>query len=114
MPFINTKTNIVLCLSQKTKIKDQFGAMIGILPGKSEQWLMVGFDDKPHSLFFGGSEDPAAIVEVKVYGTIPNDRYDELTQKITNIISTNTGIGADRIYVKYSEVEHWGWSGSNF
>lgn len=115
MPFINTKTNISLSKETKVKIKKEFGKLISLFPGKSEDWLMVGFDDKEGNLFFQGSDAPCAMVEVKVYGSLPSSSLlNDFTSKATAILTKTTAIPSDRIYIKYEGIENWGWSGSNF
>ena len=42
MPYIDLKTNAAVSDAQKTALKSALGQAITLLPGKSEQWLMVG------------------------------------------------------------------------
>lgn len=51
MPFINTKTNIKISNEKEIAIKERLGQAIAVIPGKSESWLMVGFEDE-YSLYF--------------------------------------------------------------
>jgi len=37
-----------------------------------------------------------------------------MTADVCTLLAKETGISPDRIYVKYEEVFHWGWNGSNF
>ena len=53
MPFIHTRTNISLSRKQKETVKKDLGEAISLIPGKSEQWLMVGFEDSC-PLYFAG------------------------------------------------------------
>lgn len=113
MPYINTKTNLPLALQEEQAIKTQLGQAIEILPGKSEAWLMVGFQPE-QALWFQGTDEPAALVEVAVYGGAPADAYDQLTARITDILCAYLPLQPGRVYVKYAETEFWGWNGSNF
>ena len=74
---------------------------------------MLGFEGDC-GLWFKGSDAPAAIAEVKLYGRASSSAYNALTGKLTEIISDVLGVPAGRIYVKYEEVEYWGLGGSNF
>ena len=112
MPFINTKTNVSISKEQETAHKTEFGKAISLI-GKSEAWLMLSFEGGS-SLWFKGSDAPAAIAEVKLYGRASSSAYNALTGKLTEIISNILGVPAGRIYVKYEEVENWGLGGSNF
>lgn len=114
MPFINSKVTVTLDQAKKENIKAQLGKAIELLPGKSENWLMVGFEDN-YDLYFQGNQDEAtAFVEVKLFGKASSQSYNALTAKISEIYTEELGIPASRIYVTYREVDNWGWNGSNF
>lgn len=114
MPFINSKVTVKMNREKREQVKKRLGEAITLVPGKSENWLMVGFEDE-YDLYFKGNQDaPAAFVEVKIYGGASGDVFDKLTGAVCQIFSEELGIPSDRIYVKYEEVEHWGWNSSNF
>lgn len=112
MPFINTKTNIAISKEKEETIKTKFGKAISII-GKSESWLMVNFEDNSKIYFKGDNSYPIAFVEVDLYGKASSNSYNSLTNEITSILNDELGIEPDKVYVKYSEVENWGWNGSN-
>lgn len=114
MPFINSKVNVPLSEEDKELLKAKLGQAISLIPGKSESWLMVGFEDN-YSLYFKGKNNTKlAFVEVKIFGHASGRDYDHLTAEICKIYKEVLGIAQDKIYVKYEEVEHWGWNGANF
>ena len=41
MPCIQIKTNLEIKAPQEQEIKSQLGHAISLIPGKSEQWLMI-------------------------------------------------------------------------
>lgn len=113
MPFINSITSIPLSPETKELVKTRLGASMPLI-NKSETWLMVGFADN-NSLYFKGNQDaPTAIITVSLFGAAQKDQYQELTREITSIFQEEAGIPSDRIYVKYEEVDHWGFNGTNF
>ena len=112
MPFINTKTNVAISKQKKIAIKQKLGQAISLIPGKSENWLMVGFEPECSLYFRGSDNEKIAFVEVKIYGGATKSAYDKLTSKITDILGEELGI--EQVYVKYEEVEVWGFNGSNF
>ena len=114
MPYISTKTNVKLTDDKCESIKKKLGKAIELIPGKSESWLMVSFDDEGKLYFKGKSDRPLAFVEVKLLGKASRDAYNNLTREITNILNEELGIQPDGIYVKYEEVSNWGWNGSSF
>ncbi|MDE6764013.1 MAG: hypothetical protein K2J73_10105 [Oscillospiraceae bacterium] len=113
MPFINVKTNVNVTNEKTADIKSALGTAITAIPGKSEGWLMVGVEGD-YTLYFKGTDAPAAMVEVQIYGSPSGNAMSELTNRITGILSESLGISSDRIYVSYMCTENWGWNGSNF
>ena len=91
MPFINSKISVAITDAQEQEIKTRLGQAIKTIPGKSESWLMVGFEPEYRLYFRGSNDEPTAMVEVSVYGIAP-----------------------DHVYVKYQAVANWGWNGDNF
>lgn len=111
MPYIHVKTNTDASANAES-IKSKLGDAIRTIPGKSEQWLMVELT--PHaSLWFQGSSDPAAMVEVQLFGNAPSSAYESLTSKISSILSSELSIPQDRIYVSFFPTSDWGWNGRN-
>lgn len=116
MPFINSKVTVKISPEKEEVIKQKLGQAISIIPGKSESWLMVGFDDE-YTLYFKGAKcEKAAFVEVKIYGSsiTGSMAYDEMTAVICKIYEDELGIPAANVYVTYQEIEDWGWNGKNF
>ena len=113
MPFINVKTNVSASADLQETIKTQLGEAITAIPGKSEAWLMGGIQPD-YALWFKGESSPAAMVEVSIFGGASPSDYNRLTEMITAILNSSLEIPPNRIYVKYSETENWGWNGSDF
>ena len=99
MPYISTKTNIELAKEKRDALAAKYGKIISLVPGKTERWLMLSFDDKATMYFGGKSDEPMAYIELSLF---------------CDAVSAETGIAPANIYVKYEEAEHWGWNGSNF
>ena len=66
MPFINVMTNSEI--KDKDALKAELGNDITAIPGKSEAWLMVKFEDKA-DMYFKGSNEPCAMFEIAVFGS---------------------------------------------
>lgn len=113
MPFINVKTNVSVPDDKAEAIKSQLGQAITAIPGKSEGWLMVGIEPD-YKLWFKGTDAPAAMTAVNIFGSASSSALSKLTGLITDILSSQLGIPSDRIYVSYGCTENWGWNGSNF
>ncbi|MDF2567302.1 MAG: hypothetical protein K0R90_758 [Oscillospiraceae bacterium] len=114
MPFIGTKVNIKISKEQQDVIKTKLGEAISLIPGKSENWLMLSFEDECSLYFKGENESPIAFVEVKLFGKASSSTYNKLTAQITDILHQELHISPDHLYVKYEEAEYWGFNGNNF
>ncbi|ADU28215.1 phenylpyruvate tautomerase MIF-related protein [Ethanoligenens harbinense] len=114
MPCIQTKTTVKLTSAQEDLLKVKFGKAIELLPGKSENWLMLTFEGNCHMYFKGRSEPDMAFVEVKLFGKASRQDYSKLTHELTSILHRELDINPSQIYIKYEEVSHWGWNGNNF
>ncbi len=112
MPFINTYTNVEINADRELSIKSKLGNAIQLL-GKSESWLMLGFEDKC-SMYFKGESDPTAFVDISVFGKSTDEQCEKMTKEVCRILGEELLIPADRIYVKYSGTSQWGWNNMNF
>ena len=112
MPLITTKVSNEITKEKEVSLKAQFGKAIELI-GKSENWLMIDFQDNSR-LYFKGSDEDCAMIEVDLFGRATDSGYDALTEKLTEIVESELGIDRGRIYVKYNEISHWGYSGFNF
>lgn len=108
MPHINIKTNKEITKEKEILIKEKLGEAISII-GKNESWLMIEFNSKC-TMYFGGSDDDCAYIEVKIFGS---RTYDEFTRVLTDLISNELNISSDHIYIGYFETNNWGFNGSN-
>ena len=98
MPFINSKISTSVSAEQEQALKTRLGQAISIVPGKSENWLMLGFEPNYNVSVFG-DEDAAA--------------FSALTAEICKIFDEVMGIAPDHVYVKYQTVKYWGWNSDN-
>ena len=114
MPFINVKTNAKLTSPQKEIIKRRLFDCIGIIPGKSDRYLMVAIDDGADMAFHRDSESNMAMVEVKIFGSSSKDAYQRLTTAICLILQDEEDVEGQNCYVKFEEVKYWGYNGFKF
>lgn len=114
MPYIRTTVSKEITDEKRESLKKKLGNAIALIPGKSESWLMLAFEDKVNMYFKGDGSQDYAYVEVNIFGSASDAAYDRLTAAISEIINEELGIDRSNIYIKYEEAEHWGWNGSNF
>lgn len=113
MPFIDVKTNKQVSKKDEIALKSALGQAIAILPGKSEQWLMLDIHDQSR-MYFHGDDAPCAMLQVQVFGKINPAKCEELTAEICRIMKDTLAIPEDATYVKYEEISLWGWNSQNF
>lgn len=109
MPFIEVKTNQKI----DKDIKSQLGKAITAIPGKSEAWLMVSLEGEKE-MYFKGSDEPCAMFDVSIFGSASNEAYDDLTKRLCRLSEKYLSVSPDRTYVKYTEIDHWGYNNFNF
>lgn len=114
MPYIRTTVSKELTEQNKENLTAKLGQAIALIPGKSESWLMLTFEDNMNMYFKGSCDKDYAYLEVSLFGTASDAAYDRLTAALSEIVNEELGIDRANIYIKYEEAEHWGWNGSNF
>lgn len=111
MPYIRTSTNIKIDDNTLNNIKTKFGEAIKLL-GKSEDWLMLEFNDNMKMYFRGDNSKGIVFIDVKCLGNIINS--NEMTKTLTDIIHEELNIEPNQIYISYQGYSDWGYNGSNF
>lgn len=114
MPYINSRLTVKLSEEQEKNLKKQMGEIITVIPGKSEEWLMVSFDDNKTIYFRGKKMEKAAFIEVKIFGTTETQYKNEVTDLICSLYERELNIPKDSIYITFSEVSDWGFNGEMF
>ena len=114
MPFIDTKTSVKVTDEKRELLKSKLGKAIELIPGKTEKWLMLSFEDEVKMYFAGDASSDMAYIEVSIFGSAEEKYYESLTKEITNIFGEVLSISPDKIYVKYETTTNWGWNGRNF
>ena len=114
MPYINTTTSVSINDAQIKKLTKELGRAITLIPGKSEKWLMLNFTSDAKMAFRGDCSTPSAMLEVEIFGKAKESDLQALTERLCEVVSEILAVPSDRIYVKYREVDRWGWNGMNF
>ena len=113
MPMIDSKITVPVPEEKKDILKAEFGKAISVL-GKSESYLMLGFEDN-YSLYFGGKKlEKGAFVSVQLLGEVNPKDSEKMTAKICGILEKELGIPGDKVYITYSGFKNWGWNCGNF
>lgn len=112
MPFIRITTNEKINPEQQARLMRELGEKIEIFEGKSERWLMLEFAPE-RKMALSGSCAPCSMIEVDILGHATDSEKEKMTAALTDTVGRLIGIGADRVYIKYSEHDTWGWNGIN-
>ena len=68
MPYIETKTSASVSGEQIKALKEMFAEVIEIIPGKSEEWLMLNTIGDCRMSFRGDMDTPCAMIKVEIFG----------------------------------------------
>lgn len=107
MPYISFKTNHKLTLRQENIIKSKTGELISMIPGKSENSLMIHMKDD-QIMYFRGKETICMMIHVNLYKSAPFEDKKRFTEAMIKMVSDTTKIEPDNIYVTINEHENWG------
>ncbi|MBQ6267823.1 MAG: hypothetical protein IJK64_08645 [Clostridia bacterium] len=114
MPYIKATVSKEISPAAQEALKAKLGQAIALIPGKTEAWLMLSFEDNARMYFRGENDADYAFVQVALFGDTSDAAYDRLTVAITEIVNETLSIDPANIYITYLPYDHWGWNGSNF
>lgn len=113
MPFIDVKLSKKITDDEKEQLKCDLGKSISILH-KPESYLMVGICDGYDLYFAGNKLSNGAYLSVSALGKINPADAQKMTASICDILNKRFSIAGNDVYVTYSDIDKWGWDGSNF
>lgn len=108
MPFIDVKMSGELDKALEETLKAELGKAIALIPGKSEDSLMIQFTDNCRLWFGGGQEGPIVLVNVMLYGTSTREAYQKFSGRVIPVLEEK--LGAKQVYLKFEEVPNWFWN----
>ena len=83
MPFIKAKVSCSISEQQERELKTRMGKAIELVPGKTEEYLLLEFEDNARPWLRGSNEEPVAYIEAAIFGDELHYGYDALTAEIT-------------------------------
>lgn len=111
MPFIKCRVSCGITTEQELELKRRFGKAIELVPGKSEEYLLLEFEDNCRLWLRGQQDAPIAYIEAAIFGSEGHFGYDAFTAEITKAFTEVLEIPPDRVYIKYEDITDWGVSG---
>ena len=114
MPFIISRVNRPISREQEVELKARIGKAIELVPGKSEEYLLLGFEDNCRLWLRGDDSDPIAYIEANIFGNEGHFGYDAFTSEVTMMFHEVLGIAPENVYINYTDIPDWGAGGRNF
>lgn len=111
MPFILAKTNLSISAEQEITLKTGLGKLIELIPGKSEKYLLVGFESNYHLYLQGQNSYPIAYIETSIFGNEEHMGQNEFAQGVTQLFGQVLGIKPQHIYIKFNDISSWSVGG---
>ena len=66
MPFITVRVSTTISKEQETELKTKMGQAIELVPGKSEEYLLLEFEDNCRLWLRGRNDEPIVYIEAAV------------------------------------------------
>jgi len=111
MPFVKVSVGKPLseveCLSVYDIVKDN----ISVIPGKTVDNSMVQVEGNALT-FMKAEKMPCVFIDVRLYGTAPQEAKAEFVEKTCAGISELLGIGVGNIYMNIQEFSNFGAGGA--
>ncbi len=114
MPHLRIEANIALDGQAAMETAKKASAMCAAALGKPEQYVQVLVHGSA-ALVLGGTEAPAAYVELKSIG-LSKDRCKDLSQALCGFLEAELSIPANRVYIEFAIIDGalFGWNNSTF
>lgn len=110
MPFISFTTNKTLTLSQEKKLKEQLGELITLLPNKTEENLMLHFEDR-QIMYFRGKDTDCMKIECQLFHEADLESKQKFVKAVMKEVENITKIPVKDQYLTVVEYQHWGRDG---
>lgn len=114
MPTLRILTNARVPQEDRAGLLGRASRALSKMLGKPESYCLVVLEDG-RDLLFGGTEAPAAYLELKSLG-LPEGETARYSHALCVLMEGELGIPPDRIYIEFaSPSPHlFGWNGDTF
>ena len=114
MPYLRIQTNVAVNENQEDNLLTTSSRLVSGHLGKDEKFFMGIIEDQ-QAMYFAGSSDPLAFLELKALG-LPAEKTKDLSRDLCELVELQLSIPPERIYVKFHSVNRgmWGWNGDVF
>ncbi|MFC1840624.1 phenylpyruvate tautomerase MIF-related protein [Thermodesulfobacteriota bacterium] len=111
MPYFSIETNKQIDNKANEELMKKASVFLSEMLGKPEQVIMVTIKSgMPY--IFGGTNDPAAFVQVKSLG-LETDRCSEFSDKVCVFLEEEADVPRDRAFIEFIDIDGkiFGWNG---
>lgn len=114
MPLLTIITNTNIPPEERASIMAAASTTVSETLGKPETYVMVHLCDS-QALAFGGSSDPACLMQLKSLG-LPEDQTRDFSSRLCDFADGHLGIKPDRTYIEFvNPPRHmWGYDRKTF
>ena len=114
MPLLKLETSVAISEEKRKALLAALSKAVAGTTGKPELYVMVTVGQS--AMLMSGKPGDAAFVDIRAIGGLTGETNRKLSQQVCKLLSDSLGIGSDRIYLNFTDVEagNWGWNGSTF
>ncbi len=114
MPYLKIATNLPTPMEQNAALVKEASALAAEQLGKDEAYMLVEVA-AGQDLTFGGTADPAAMVELRGL-SLTEELAQKLTPVLCEFLRARLNIPPERVYLNFFDVPRprWGWNGKTF
>jgi hypothetical protein len=112
MPYIDVKISNKLNLQETDTMKAKLGELITLIPGKTEEVLMVGINPGYTIYFSGEKKDKAAYVNICLYKESGFEYKAAFAEKVFEFFEKEYGVTKNNLFMTFSEYGAWGFNGT--
>ena len=111
MPYLLIQTNQSIPSEKQNALLAAASELVSSQLGKPEEIVMASVI-QGSSMIFARDHSPAAFVELRSIG-VPDEKRNPLCSRLTEVISANTAIPSNRIFVVLADISprFWGYQG---
>ncbi len=113
MPFLVSKVNIPVSPEQELELKTRLGKAIALVPGKSEEYLLLCVEDQCRLWLRGDSSRPTGYLTVGIFGNENHAGYRDFTAAVTDIYRDLFEIAPEDFYIKFDDITAWSVGGQH-
>ena len=114
MPLLKLETSVAISEDKRNALLASLSKAVAGTTGKPEQYVMVTVGQA--AMLMSGKPGDVAFVDIRGIGGLTSEVNRKLSQQVCKLLNDSLGIGPDRIYLNFTDVEasNWGWNGSTF